>query len=151
MIGRRPTDPVTRFWPRVSAGADGCWQWTGHLTQSGYGSIYFNRKATPVHRFAYELLVGKIPDGLVIDHLCRNRGCVNPAHLEPVTERVNILRGVSFSAENAAKTHCAHGHSLADAFIVGGYRECRMCKILYKRRKRSMERALSIMKGEVRS
>src|SRR5450755_3951408 len=73
-----------RFWARVDKQTDGCWVWTGAL-RTGYGTLSVSGKNVPAHRFSYELLVGIIPDGLQIDHLCRNRACVNPEHLEPVT------------------------------------------------------------------
>lgn len=79
-----------RFWSRVERRLDGCWQWTGPQDHGGYGRISSIR----VHRYAYELLVAPIPEGLTIDHLCQNRLCVNPAHLEPVTMIENIRRGV---------------------------------------------------------
>src|SRR6266496_2265386 len=90
---------VTRFWAKVdrSGGSRACWLWTGKTGRDGYGRIGLGGRGALVrvraHRFAYELLIGPIPDGLQIDHLCRVRHCVNPAHLEPVTQRENILRG----------------------------------------------------------
>lgn len=123
-----------RFWAKVNKDApNGCWEWTGALT-GGYG--YFGRM-TPdgphnfnSHRAAYESLRGPVPDGLVLDHLCRNRRCVNPDHLEPVTHKTNILRGVGFSATNAKRTHCAHGHPLTgdNLVVYAGKRVCRQCK-----------------------
>src|ERR1035437_6893898 len=105
---------IARFWAKVDKTED-CWNWTAHTDGMGYGQL-----AKPgqhgglvvAHRFAYELLVGPIPEGLQLDHLCRNRACVNPDHLEPVTRRVNILRGVGFGAVNAKKTECPRGHPL---------------------------------------
>lgn len=89
--------PEQRFWAFVEK-TETCWLWTGG-TNEGYGVLWLNGKNVKAHRFAYELLVGPIPDGLVLDHVvargCQWRHCVNPAHLEPVTERVNILRGSS--------------------------------------------------------
>lgn len=111
---RRPAavNPREWFWTKFAkAGANECWPWLAGLNAYGYG--VFNaghRGKVMAHRYAYEVLVGPIPHGLDLDHLCRNRRCVNPAHLEPVTRRVNVLRGESVSARNAVATHCPRGH-----------------------------------------
>ena len=97
-----------RFWSKVDARGD-CWTWTACLV-GGYGQFNNQRTKYPAHRVAYELLVGPIPHGLVIDHLCRNRACVNPDHLQPVTIQTNTLRGVSRQAVHARRTHCPQGH-----------------------------------------
>ena len=105
---------------------DGCWEWTGGKTPQGYGMVA-RRQA---HRVVYELLAGPIPDGLVIDHLCRNRGCVRPDHLEPVTNRENLMRGEGITAAFAAQTHCKRGHPFNDANTYrrpDGGRQCRAC------------------------
>lgn len=87
-----------------------CVLWTMSLTPAGYGKKWHNGRLWLAHRLAYETEVGPIPEGLVLDHLCRNPACVNVEHLEPVTTRENILRGVSLMAANARKTHCPQGH-----------------------------------------
>ncbi len=96
-----------RFWMKVSkSGADDCWEWLACCVE-GYGQFFVaNGKRVKAHRFAYELLVGTIPDGLTLDHLCRNRKCCNPSHLEPVTVAENVLRGEGPCAQNARRTHC---------------------------------------------
>src|SRR5690554_6462185 len=101
--------PLDRFWPKIDR-TDDCWLWIGKINNRGYGLFYLDRRMQAAHRAAYQLLVGPIPDGLDLDHTCRVRRCVNPDHLEPVTHRENLLRGASFAAVNAAKTHCPHGH-----------------------------------------
>lgn len=104
----------------------GCWEWTGPLNGSGYGRFGSN---TLSHRVAYELLVGPIPKGLVIDHLCRNTVCFRPDHLEAVTNAVNIARGYGASALNSRKTHCASGHEFDErnTYRWKGTRSCRIC------------------------
>lgn len=118
-----------RFQRRVTVQDDGCWSWD--TTNSiGYGEFMQNRVGYYAHRFAYEAMVGPIPEGLVIDHLCRNRRCVNPAHMEPVTRGENVLRGISVPAQNARKTHCSRGHAYDEAnthITPRGSRSCRAC------------------------
>lgn len=89
----------------------GCWRWKGK-TRNGYGVAYIGTPDRFAHRIAYALCVGPVPAGLDLDHLCRNRSCVNPSHLEPVTRQVNLLRGAGVNAKNAAKPHCPKGHAL---------------------------------------
>jgi hypothetical protein len=120
-----------------------CWNWKGSLATRGYGRFFVGRsEVLPrgevyAYRWAYERWVGLVPEGLELDHLCRNRACVNPAHLEPVTKRTNILRGTSFSAKNAAKTHCAQGHEYTAENTYprkSGGRDCRECNREAQRR-----------------
>ena len=87
-----------------------CWEWTGNPDGRGYGRAYIKRKPWKVHRLVWTALVGPIPPGLTLDHLCRNPLCCNPDHLEPVTNRVNILRGYGPTARQARQTHCLRGH-----------------------------------------
>ncbi len=117
-----------RFWAKVELTED-CWVWTGHLRR-GYGTLMQDGRDGSAHRFAYESFVGPIPEGLEIDHLCRNRACVNPAHMEPVSRRENILRGEGTAAKNARKTHCKRGHALSGENVYlyrGTMRHCREC------------------------
>lgn len=129
-----------RFWAKVRFDADGCWRWTAHCI-SGYGAFHLShaQRTIMAHRYAYELLVGPIPDGLQLDHLCRVRSCVNPTHLEPVTVLENVRRGLKV----ALHTHCKHGHEMtpentAERRRVNGalYRICRTCDRARHRRDR---------------
>jgi hypothetical protein len=113
-----------------------CWSWRGFVQINGYGRIGKGPRGSGyymAHRAAWLIFYGSIPDGLVIDHLCRNRACVNPTHLRVCTQRENILAGTGASAENILKTVCPQGHSLSDAYIVthangNRSRKCRQCK-----------------------
>lgn len=109
----------------------GCWEWAGRLTRDGYGRVRIGQnKVTGAHRASYQMTYGPIPDGLVIDHLCRVRHCVNPAHMEAVTPRINTLRGVGLQAINAAKTVCDNGHEYTPENTYttpDGRRDCRAC------------------------
>ena len=125
-----PRPPVeARFWSKVDKSGD-CWLWMGSLTASGYGSFRGENRTVLSHRQAYELLVGCIPDDLTIDHLCRVRRCVNPTHMETVTNRINILRGNGISARAALRIHCPHGHpyDLFNTIRDNGCRRCRICR-----------------------
>lgn len=107
----------------------GCWEWSGCRNPDGYGMVSFNYKIRQVHRIVYEHFVGLIPAGLEPDHLCRNRACSNYEHLEPVTHRVNVLRGEGLAARQIARTNCPQGHpySEANTRLYKGHRHCREC------------------------
>ena len=110
-------------------GPDECWRWLMSLTNYGYGQFFYRRVGLAAHRIMYEAEHGTIPKGLQIDHLCRNRWCCNPAHMEAVTSRENTLRGMGPSALNARKTHCVHGHPLSGENLrrEGRKRRCKEC------------------------
>ncbi len=136
-------DPIIRFVTKVEF-TDICWLWTGAKTINGYG-LMWNRPtggARLAHRFSYEYFRGPIPESFQLDHLCRNRACVNPDHLEVVTQRENILRGENRVAQQARQTHCVHGHPFDERnTYVGrrGRRECRSCHNTRERRRHAAE------------
>lgn len=104
---------AARFWATVDQG-EGCWlRPTRSLGHDGYGAVSIGGKHYKAHRVAWTLVNGPIPEGMVLDHLCRNRGCVRPDHLEVVTGVENVLRGVGWGAQNATKTECVNGHPLS--------------------------------------
>lgn len=117
-----------RFWAKVEKSDAGCWYWTGAVQSGGYGSAWNGERMASAHRWAYEMLVGPIPEGLVLDHLCRVRLCVNPAHLEPVTNAENIRRG-----DIGGRAHCTAGHEYTPENTYyrkdrPGERDCRRCR-----------------------
>jgi|GEM_PF-3487212 len=133
---------LTEFHSRyiIGEGESPCWNWQGITHQQGYGIFNIVGAACRAHRFAYTRLVGPIPDGLTLDHLCLNKRCVNPAHLEPVTLSENSRRGTithptyliaSAAAARAqrAATHCRKGHEFnsENTSWTEGYRRCRTC------------------------
>ena len=128
----RPT-LAERFWRKVLK-TESCWLWLGCVSPNGYGYIQINKKPYLVHRLSYEMANNtKLPNGhsLEIDHLCRNKRCVNPEHLEIVSHQVNNNRGVGVTARHAKATHCPQGHPY-DLFNTyrrpDGGRDCRICQ-----------------------
>lgn len=136
---------MTRFWNRVDKKSDNeCWQWLGAVV-GDYGVVTYKGKLKKAHRVAYELHNGIEPVN-VVDHLCRNRLCVNPKHLEDVTKKENVLRGESFSARFARRTECNYGHPFDDNNTVinkSGYRSCKTCRRMQSEKQR---RSLGIPK-----
>ena len=132
----RKAPPAMRLFGRTHVVADtGCWVYVASPRPDGYAQIGIDRKRVYVHRLAWELLRGPIPAGMELDHLCRNRLCVNPNHLEPVTHRENTLRGETLARANAAKTVCPQGHEYAlVGYLDQGRRRCRICRRAYERR-----------------
>jgi len=122
----------------------GCWEWTRSINVDGYGDIRAGggQHRRYAHRFAYELLVGPIPDGLELDHLCRNRCCCNPAHLEPVTHAENMRRG-----SYGSRTHCIRGHEFTpeNTYVQPktGHRYCKACIALRQRQYRAQRKAVA--------
>ena len=122
-VSQRDKSPEVRFWEKVTEVGD-CWEWTGNRDREGYGAAWTGASQLRAHRYAYEMMVGQIPEGLQLDHLCRNTSCVNPYHLDPVTPRVNTNRA------RALITHCPRGHVYDEEntrLDKSGARKCRAC------------------------
>lgn len=134
------TNSVDALMGYTSRQPDGCILWTGAKTRSGYGKVTVNFRSYGAHRFFYESLVGKVPDGLQLDHLCRNRLCVNVKHLEAVTAKVNTLRGDGPTAVNARKEECLRGHAFTPENTYYAKnppgRVCRACRAAWQRSRR---------------
>ena len=134
----RDLTPEERFWAKVNKNGPApeyklelgpCWLWT-RGTKEGYGAFHLDGKICSAHILAYRWLVGEVPDGCELDHLCRVRRCCRPDHLEPVSHLINVHRGISPWAVNAAKTHCPQGHEYNDEntyISPDGERTCRIC------------------------
>lgn len=134
-MGRPPASIEDRFWHRIMPEPNsGCWLWDGAVNSEGYGNMRCKGKTRPAHRISYEIAFGPIPKELQIDHLCRIRCCVNPDHMELVTNRQNVLRGTGPTAMNARKTHCPKGHKYSGVNLIvfvnryGEQRACRACR-----------------------
>lgn len=133
-----------------------CWNWTGKLDSDGYGlsqdlKNIIGFKTNRAHRVAYYIAVKDLISGLTIDHLCRNRRCVNPAHLEEVTNVENVLRGENFTAINARKTHCYNGHPFNEANTYNPPNaKARICRICQTNNNRKWYLANKVYKSEQR-
>lgn len=132
-------DPLVRAMRSVIKVDSGCWVWQGSLNADGYGCLRVDKRWHLAHRWLYEQLRGSVPIGLDLDHLCRNRACVNPDCLEPVIRKVNLLRGEGFAAQRAQQTHCVNGHEFTSEntkIRANGTRLCRACGAARARAKR---------------
>lgn len=129
--GPKPIPLRDRIVRNSEALSDGCWRWKGYLRRhDGYGDFKVGRRSYLAHRISYEAFIGAIPSGFQLDHLCRNRWCVNPWHLEPVTNRENCLRGRSPTILIYLSGHCGAGHEMKGENVYvrpDGGRDCRAC------------------------
>jgi len=130
---------IERFWSKIpDRPPNACWLWQGSIYQNGYGAFSLNGQNRPAHRVSYLINVGPIADGGVIDHLCRVTRCVNPDHLEAVSNRTNMLRGIAPAARAHAAGTCLKGlHDMTDVYVKSnGERQCRPCQIQAARNRR---------------
>ena len=136
------TPLAERFASKVEVLPDGCWRWTGFTDKAGYGRLKMGGRSEPVgyaHRIAYQLHIGPIPEGAELDHLCRNRWCCNPEHLEAVSHRVNVQRGESPTVVAQRTGRCRRGHEVNETNTyfrksTGAVVYCRVCRREKRRR-----------------
>lgn len=123
-----------RFWSKVQRTESGCWLWVGAKNTNGYGRFWDGRRGVSAHVWSYADAHGSVPAGMELDHLCRTPACVNPGHLEPVSHRENLIRGIGIAARNARVVVCPRGHPYDEANTIyqrrayGVGRSCRECK-----------------------
>jgi len=132
-------EDLKRFYSKIKFNEETwCWDWVGTTLQRGYGHFKLKRKIWRSHRLSYLIHKGDLIEGLTLNHLCRNRKCCNPDHLEQITSKENILCGESFSAVNKRKTHCKRGHEFTEENTINlsrNRRECRKCRKLHDHNK----------------
>jgi hypothetical protein len=151
----KPRPPIERFSEKIRLLDDGCIEWTAYRGENGYGRFYVDGRGALAHRWSYEYWVGSIPAGLHLDHLCRNRACVNPDHLEPVSQSENVRRGIGplmASERHSAVTHCPEGHLYdeANTYTGGRGRTCLTCKRQKARDWYLRNRELTIQRARLR-
>lgn len=139
------SETLDRFWSKTDLTGP-CWVWKGVLNHSGYGFFKLNNKNIQTHRLSYQIYKGKIPQGLEIDHLCRNRSCVNPTHLEAVTHKENMIRAIRLKENNfnLKKTHCPKGHEYNQENLIKDTtrRGCKTCKKYWDNKRYCINRML---------
>lgn len=152
---KKGTTLEQRFWKNANRAenTESCWLWQGSTTADGYGNLGTvllskgKMKVEKAHKVAWKLLIGPLPEApLILDHLCRNRACVNPWHLDPVTWRENVRRGNAFAGINARKTHCINGHEFDEANTIlfgNNWRRCRTCTNIFEAKRRERKRGLN--------
>ena len=118
---------ITRFYEGTP-----CWEWTATISPSGYGMFHYDGNMMPAHRFSYMYSKGKLNPQMDIDHLCRNRACTNPDHLQQVPHKENVLRGIGLAAINKRKTHCKRGHEFTPENTIKGRNNARHCRECHK-------------------
>ena len=134
-------DMTMRFWSKVEKDPGGCWNWTASKYRNGYGSFWDGTRGVKAHRFSWEQINGVVHEGFELDHLCRNKECVNPQHLEAVTHRENIMRGDGpelLRQYYLSRTHCPLGHPYdnENTYIKpsNGGRQCRVCREISRKK-----------------
>ena len=146
-MGFKRGPALDRFAEKIALTESGCIEWIASINSHGYGTFASDGRTTVAHRWSYEYHVGPIPPGFQLDHLCENRACVNPSHLDPVTARANLLRAAGITAINASKTHCPAGHEYSgdNLYIVpkNGDRRCRICAPIRAAARRAQNRKAS--------
>lgn len=142
ITARANVPSIERFMHYIEISPSGCWEWSGGTNSEGYGNFSLKNQAVKAHRYSFGYFKGEIPKGFVVDHLCRNHKCVNPDHLEAVSNKTNIIRGVGLASQESKRTHCPFGHEYTEDNIYrtkNKYRNCKACAI-----RRSKERRLRI-------